>query len=77
MLTVVQPGSSGIAIGVSPLTAAGIPGRHTRLVWIVVTALARGRHAPAFVTQRIGIAHQSSNFVGDVGRKGHGNLGWG
>ncbi len=60
------------AVVIRPLTAAGIAGWPTRLVWIVVTAPTEGRHAFAFVTQRVGIAHQAGNFVGDVRRKAHG-----
>jgi hypothetical protein len=28
------------------------------------------------MTQRVRIAHEAGNFVGDVGRKAHGNLEW-
>src|SRR6185503_19586137 len=46
---------------VSPLAATMLPGWHTRLVRIEVTAPTGGR--PALVTQRVGITHQAGNFV--------------
>ena len=60
-----------------PLAAIGLSGSHTRLVWIVVAVPTGVLHAAALVAQRVGIAHQPRNFVGNVSRKGHGkNLGW-
>ena len=74
-LIVVWPGS-GIAVGVCPLTSIGMSGRHTRLIRIVVATPTSGRQGPAFMTQRVRIAHQAGNLIEDVSRKGHRNLGW-
>jgi len=72
-LTVSNSGSGGLVIVIRPLATVGIAGWPTWLVRIVATAPTKGRHALA--TQRVGIAHQAGNFLGDVSRKGHGNLG--